>query len=73
MPLAARGYYTFFVGQSGATDAGVGNAGTSVAYPVTGLMVMGGAQGGSGGATASAGGGYTCQPVFPSTISFCQL
>ena len=65
MPLAARGYYTFFVGQSGAADAGVGNAGTATAYPVTGLMVMGGAQGGSGGATASAGGGYTVPAGVP--------
>lgn len=65
MPLASRGLYTFFLGQSGATDGGVGNPGTAVAYPVTGLMVMGGSQGGSGGATASAGGGYTVPAGVP--------
>ena len=63
MPLAARGYYTFFVGQSGTAGGAAGSgSGTNVTYPTTGLMVMGGGGGGGGnnnglgsGSTAPAG------------------
>jgi hypothetical protein len=56
MPLANRGNYTFFVGQSGTAGgaAGVG-AGTSLTFPVTGIMVQGGTGGGGGGGGGTGG------------------
>jgi len=62
MPLAARGYYTFFVGQSGTAGGAVNTASNAVTYPVTGLMVMGGAGGGGSSGSSlggGAGGGFT--------------
>lgn len=57
MPLAARGFSTFLVGQAGTAGGTNAAAGTGLTYPVTGLLVSGGAGGGGGnGATASAGG-----------------
>jgi hypothetical protein len=67
MPLAARGSYIFFPGQAGTAGGAAGaGAGTNVGYPVTGLMVMGGAGGGGGGsATGGIGGGYTVPAGVP--------
>ena len=71
MPLAGRGNYTFFVGQTGAAGGATQVSGTSVAYPVTGLMVMAGA--GGGGQTDSVGGvggGYTVPAGVPTNDFF---
>jgi len=62
MPLAARGLYTFFVGQSGSNGgnsgaAGPGSVGATLTSPVTGLMVMGGTGGGGCGSGAAGGAG----------------
>jgi hypothetical protein len=61
MPLAGRGHYQFFAGQSGsAGGSNVGAPGVAQTYPTTGLMVMGGAGGaGSGGGVVAAGGAIT--------------
>lgn len=56
MPLAARGYYTFFVGHSGTAGGAAQTAGTNLTFPVTGIMVMGGSGGGGSGAAPGAGG-----------------
>jgi hypothetical protein len=56
MPLAARGYYTFFVGHAGTAGGATQTAGTNQTFPVTGVMVMGGSGGGGSGAAAGAGG-----------------
>jgi hypothetical protein len=56
MPLAARGYYTFFVGQAGTAGGATQTAGTNLTFPVTGIMVMGGSGGGGSGAAPGAGG-----------------
>jgi hypothetical protein len=65
MPLAARGFYTFFGGQGG-TAGGAAGSGTanSSTPPVTGLMVMGG-QGGGGGNNNGGGGGYNAPTGTP--------
>jgi len=68
MPLAARGYYTFFVGQSGTTGgnagpSGPGSAGATLTFPVTGLMVMGGTGGGGCGTSAGGAGGSRSVPA----------
>ena len=54
MPLAARGVYQFFAGQSvgtGSTSTGIS---TNINYPTTGLMVQGGS-GGGGSPTSGPG------------------
>ena len=57
MPLAARGFHTFLVGQAGTAGGTNAAAGTNVTYPATGLLVSGGAGGGGcNGATGFAGG-----------------
>ena len=56
MPLAARGYYTFFVGHSGTAGGAAQTAGTNLTFPVTGIMVMGGSGGGGSGVSPGAGG-----------------
>jgi hypothetical protein len=62
MPLAGRGFYSFYAGQAGTAGGATQTAGTAVAFPVTGIMVMGGAGGGGSGAAPGAGGGQT-QPA----------
>ena len=58
MPLAARGYYTFFVGHAGTAGGGAGSGnGSALTFPITGLMVMAGAGGGGGGVNGGSGGG----------------
>jgi hypothetical protein len=63
MPLAARGFYTFFGGQAGTAGgaAGSGN-GTALTFPVTGRITMGGTGGGGGGVNGGTGGSIT-QPA----------
>ena len=56
MPLAARGYYTFFAGHAGTAGGATQTAGSNLTFPVTGLMVMGGSGGGGSGAAPGAGG-----------------
>jgi len=56
MPLAGRGYYTFFAGQSGGSGALANNNATNLVIPATGLMVMGGTGGGGGGGSNTGGG-----------------
>jgi hypothetical protein len=62
MPLAARGYYTFFVGHAGTAGGATQTAGTNQTFPVTGVMVMGGS-GGGGSGTAPGAGGALSVPV----------
>lgn len=55
MPLAGRGYYSFFAGQIGSGGGvGLGSSGASVPFPLTGLMVTGGSGGGGAQSTAGA-------------------
>jgi len=66
-PLAGLGKYTFLVGQTGATG-GFNGAGLDLAYPVTGLVVSGGAGGGAiQAAVGSAGGSVTGAGVIPTS------
>lgn len=59
MPLAGRGTYNFFVGQTGGTGGTrAGVAPTAIAIPTTGLLVSGGQGGGSGGTTPTAGAAF---------------
>ena len=55
MPLAGRGFSTFFAGQAGTAGGANGAAGTSLTPPATGLMVTGGTGGGGSGAAAAGG------------------
>jgi len=73
MPLAARGTYNFFAGQTGTTGGSSTTAGLAQTLPTTGLMVTGGTGGGgSNNTTAFAGGAFTTstgslgQDFFPS-------
>jgi hypothetical protein len=64
MPLAARGFYTFFAGQAGTSGGFAGNGnGTALTFPTTGLMVMGGAGGGGGGNPTGGVGGSRSVPA----------
>lgn len=56
MPLAGRGYYTFFGGQAGTAGGATQTAGTNLTFPVTGRISMGGSGGGGSGAAPGAGG-----------------
>ena len=74
MPLAGRGAYNFFVGQTGGTGGTrAGVISTAIAFPTTGLLVTGGQGGGGGGTTPTAGVGFTAstgslgQDFFPNT------
>ena len=59
MPLAGRGQYNFFVGQTGGTGGSrAGVVPTAIAVPTTGLIVSGGQGGGAGGTTPTAGAGF---------------
>jgi len=63
MPLAARGSYTFFVGQSGTGGGTAGSgAGTTLSVPISGIMVQGGAGGGGGGSATGGTGGPMAAP-----------
>jgi hypothetical protein len=59
MPLAGRGAYQFFAGQSGTAGGTSTSAGVSQTYPTTGLMVMGGVGGGGSSTSGQAGGAIT--------------
>jgi hypothetical protein len=64
MPLAARGYYTFFAGHAGTAGGTAGTgAGTNQTFPVTGVMVMGGSGGGGGGGATPGAGGALSVPL----------
>ena len=64
MPQAARGFYTFFVGQSGTTGGAAGSSsGGTLSFPVTGLMVMGGTGGAGGGNPSGGTGGTISAPI----------
>jgi hypothetical protein len=64
MPLAARGFYTFFAGQAGTSGGAAGNGnGTALTFPTTGLMVMGGTGGGGGGNPTGGVGGSRTVPA----------
>ena len=64
MPQAARGFYTFFVGQSGGAGGAAGSgSGSNVGYPTTGLMVQGGSGGGGGGNPTGGTGGSRTVPA----------
>ena len=74
MPLAGRGFYSFFVGSAGTSGgASTPAAGNIQAVPTTGLMVTGGTGGGGSGTTGAAGGlfntitGTLGQDFFPGT------
>ena len=76
MPLAGRGVYNFFGGQSGTAGGTNTTAGVSLSLPTVGLMVTGGAgAGGSQTSPAFAGGaisgstGALGQDFFPSSIA----
>jgi len=56
MPLAARGFYTFFGGQAGTAGGAAQTAGTNLTFPVTGRITMGGSGGGGSGVSPGAGG-----------------
>jgi len=64
MPLAARGSYTFFVGQNGTGGGTAGSgAGTTLSFPISGIMVQGGTGGGGGGGAGVGGlGGSMAAP-----------
>ena len=56
MPLAGRGTFNFFVGQTGGTGGTrAGVAPIAIALPTTGILVSGGQGGGAAPATAGAG------------------
>ena len=76
MPLAGRGTYNFFVGQTGGTGGTrAGVIGTAIALPQTGLLVSGGQGGGAGGTTPTAGVAFSVntgalgQDFFPNTTA----
>jgi hypothetical protein len=76
MPLAGRGTFNFFAGQTGGTGGSrAGVAPTAIALPQTGLLVSGGQGGGGGGTTPTAGVGFTNstgalgQDFFPNTVA----
>jgi len=62
MPLAARGIYSLYAGQAGTAGGATQTVGTALAFPVTGIMVMGGTGGGGSGAAPGVGGSIT-QPT----------
>ena len=51
MPLAGRGFYQFFAGQSGVAGGTSSGSVTNLSYPTTGIMVTGGSGGGGSSAT----------------------
>jgi len=64
MPLAARGYYGFFGGQAGTAGGTAGSgAGTTLAFPISGIMVQGGTGGGGGGSATGGTGGSRSVPA----------
>lgn len=59
MPLAGRGAYQFFIGQTGTAGGSSTSAGTALTLPINGLMVTGGSGGGGTNGTGQAGGAIT--------------
>ena len=72
MPLAARGISSFLVGQAGTAGGTNATAGVNLTYPITGLLVSGGAGGGGCNAGTGFAGGNTNQPAAALGTNFYQ-